>query len=356
MAPCEGMTLLEVETEIVKYFEHRVVPKNAGRTKLHAGDASDAPRSLLLGLFTSRGMGISKATRGHPKLVALVHSLGKLRPAGLASMGYFSVMLNVIPAHGETPWHTDDRNTGLNIVHPISYGFVPPGLLEVLFWSRLQVGCRRVSPYRLEEVPDSILDEVAWCGFGSFAGLPVSAEFPFNAKLSEVPALGEFPVNAKLREVPARGEVLVNAEPNEVAAQEVVPVKPDVLVKPDVKDVHSKFQYVRVKEGQYGACLPLPVEKCAPATTQIAPKPKRRGKPSAAAGAFMASLPVTLPVLLVTSDPGENFELWSLWCPPFMSTFWRFHKCLVRLTLAAPFNVVSDIARAPRRPGHCGEE
>eukprot|EP00971_Amphidinium_carterae_P040338 791763-Amphidinium_carterae.2 len=202
--PVRVRTLPEVEAELLRYFESRVVPRNAGRTNLKSDACAEAPRSLLLGLFTSRGLGVTRSTRAHPKLVALVHELGRLRPPSLNGLGYWSVMINDVACGGQTPWHTDDRNAGLNIVHPLSVSAVATGgslvvksldgsssetyplsvdqwicfnprrphAVERTMHRRLSVTF--FSPYRLDQVPDSVYMEARQCGFGEMLGLPVS--------------------------------------------------------------------------------------------------------------------------------------------------------------------------------------
>eukprot|EP00971_Amphidinium_carterae_P237084 4705435-Amphidinium_carterae.1 len=54
-------------------------------------------------------------------------------------------------------------------------------------------------------------------------------------------------------------------------------------------------------------------------------------------------------------DPTRTFEDWRSWCPPFISSFWRFHQRVVQLTLAAPFDV-SDIASRSSLPNRHHED
>eukprot|EP00971_Amphidinium_carterae_P349094 6490843-Amphidinium_carterae.2 len=193
-----------IEAEIARYFEHRVVPRNAGRTNLVQNSVEcAAPRSLLLGLFTSRGLGVTKATRAHPKLVALVHALAELRPSELSGLVYWSAMINDVPEGAETPWHSDERNTGVNIVHPLSVDCVCEGgalVIEagqacgeatypwsagqwIVFDPRRRHAVQRTrhrrlsvtffSPYRLGQVPEEVLSEARQHGFGKGLGLPL---------------------------------------------------------------------------------------------------------------------------------------------------------------------------------------
>eukprot|EP00971_Amphidinium_carterae_P037512 737606-Amphidinium_carterae.1 len=175
-----GSSLVEIESEIMRYFEHRVVPRNPGRTNLLEKDADSAPRSLLLGLFTSRGLGVTRAT-------SLVHELGRLRPSELVECGYWSAMINDLAEGSETPMHVDERNSGANIVHPLcASGHVVGGSFVLASSDGLsqecghaveRTGCRRLSvtyfsPYRLDQVPDAVYQEARSHGFGELSGLP----------------------------------------------------------------------------------------------------------------------------------------------------------------------------------------
>eukprot|EP00971_Amphidinium_carterae_P233387 4632065-Amphidinium_carterae.2 len=298
---------MDVEAEIVRYFEHRVVPRNAGRTNLvQEGADHVVPRSLLLGLFTCRGLGITRATRVHPKLVSLVHALASWRPVELAGLGYWSAMINEVPEGSETPWHSDERNTGVNIVHPLSAGATcaggalvvdvgPSDGMRTFPWSVGQwivfnpkhrhtverTGHRRLSvtyfsPYRLNQVPESVFAEARQLGFGEGRGLPR-------------------------------------------------------CMQQDVgEDVGARTVFIA--EGEYmsvSCSMPPSSEEQVPVSTKK--KRPRRKRTSAGVAPAVGAASVFPGAASAECDPTRTFEDWCNWRPPFISSFWRFHQRIVQI-------------------------
>eukprot|EP00971_Amphidinium_carterae_P236642 4696746-Amphidinium_carterae.3 len=90
------------------------IPRNAGRTNIDA-----KPRSLLLGLYTRRGMGLGVRTSKHLQLLALVHTLAQRREGKSAMHPYCSIMVNRLDSGQELTQHQDEYNSLLNWVMPL---------------------------------------------------------------------------------------------------------------------------------------------------------------------------------------------------------------------------------------------
>eukprot|EP00971_Amphidinium_carterae_P016430 324473-Amphidinium_carterae.3 len=97
-----------LEEAIVDYFSKRVVPLNRKRENLRDHGDGSYSRSLLLGLYTVRGVGLSRATHAHPDLLKLCHRLAAQRPVDLRTQ-YLSIMVNENP---HVPYHKDANNEG----------------------------------------------------------------------------------------------------------------------------------------------------------------------------------------------------------------------------------------------------
>eukprot|EP00971_Amphidinium_carterae_P114222 2263270-Amphidinium_carterae.4 len=118
--------LQEFEKQTLAWLHHELldeclafaIPKNAGRTNLES-----RPRSLLLGLFTRRGMGLSKGTLKHLRLLGLVHALARRRPQGGSEHPYCAVMVNRLDAGQKLDMHMDEYNSFLNWIMPLANNF-----------------------------------------------------------------------------------------------------------------------------------------------------------------------------------------------------------------------------------------
>eukprot|EP00971_Amphidinium_carterae_P295040 5858825-Amphidinium_carterae.1 len=98
-----------IEEAIGEYFNKRVVPINHKRENLkETGKAGTYSRSLLLGLFTVRGTGISKGARSHADLLRLCHLLASHRPQQM-QFPYRAIMVN---ENRSVPFHQDLNNFG----------------------------------------------------------------------------------------------------------------------------------------------------------------------------------------------------------------------------------------------------
>eukprot|EP00971_Amphidinium_carterae_P009189 181158-Amphidinium_carterae.2 len=102
------MSDAELVTHLGGLLSARGVPKNFTRKNVGA-----APKSLLLGLFTRRGLGIGKGTWARLPLLCAVHELAVRRKSPHCSHGYASIMVNANASLGR---HRDEFNTGLNFV------------------------------------------------------------------------------------------------------------------------------------------------------------------------------------------------------------------------------------------------
>eukprot|EP00971_Amphidinium_carterae_P097305 1925456-Amphidinium_carterae.1 len=111
---CPQDSIDDIENGILDYFSKRVVPKNPKRENIKADGegANGYARSLLLGLYTVRGTGLSRATRAHWTLVQLCHRLAAARPPSLRCR-YVAMMINDNP---HVCYHRDINNCGLSML------------------------------------------------------------------------------------------------------------------------------------------------------------------------------------------------------------------------------------------------
>eukprot|EP00971_Amphidinium_carterae_P342857 6482307-Amphidinium_carterae.1 len=89
--------------------EEKTVPKH--HTRRNVGSA---PRSLLLGLYTKRGMGLAKQTTKQAILLAALHELASRRPEPHCRHGYTAIMINCNEALAR---HRDEYNHGVNYLY-----------------------------------------------------------------------------------------------------------------------------------------------------------------------------------------------------------------------------------------------
>eukprot|EP00971_Amphidinium_carterae_P107160 2122717-Amphidinium_carterae.1 len=216
----------EVEAGILEYFTKRVVPKNRKRPNLRLGEhvaagdeskdetSSGYARSLLLGLFTVRGCGVSRACRAHGELLRLCHRLAELRPRAF-QFQYLAIMVNDNPC---VPYHRDINNSGLSFLRTMGDYTVgrfhqcedlslvgqTPSLSEtsghgagcsldshhswVVFDAQVphaisQVDGRRLSlayfvPVRHEQISAEVRSELRQLGFPLGLSLPTTESFP----------------------------------------------------------------------------------------------------------------------------------------------------------------------------------
>eukprot|EP00971_Amphidinium_carterae_P252695 5016836-Amphidinium_carterae.1 len=102
-------SLQQIELAVLDYFSKCVVPKNRKRENVKTDqEGKEYSRGLLLGLYTVRGTGISRATSAHADLVRLCHMLARKRPQVMAHR-YTSIMVNENPC---VAYHRDINNLG----------------------------------------------------------------------------------------------------------------------------------------------------------------------------------------------------------------------------------------------------
>eukprot|EP00971_Amphidinium_carterae_P352884 6492761-Amphidinium_carterae.3 len=99
---------------LLQECETTSIPRNAGRTNI-----LDRPRSLLLGLYTRRGLGISRGTSRNLTLLSLIHTLASRRPHGGSAHPYCAVMLTRLEEGQGLSSHRDEYNSLLNWVLPL---------------------------------------------------------------------------------------------------------------------------------------------------------------------------------------------------------------------------------------------
>eukprot|EP00971_Amphidinium_carterae_P340086 6478262-Amphidinium_carterae.1 len=99
--------------ELTQHLQVLVAEKTVPRhhTRRNVGSA---PRSLLLGLYTKRGLGIAKQTIRHAPLLAALHELASRRPEPHCRHGYAAIMINCNEALAR---HRDEYNHGLNYLY-----------------------------------------------------------------------------------------------------------------------------------------------------------------------------------------------------------------------------------------------
>eukprot|EP00971_Amphidinium_carterae_P349019 6490797-Amphidinium_carterae.1 len=129
-----ALTVLEPSarrTEIMNAVEamllSKKVPLAPQRTNLF-DPVTDRHRSMLIGLFTTRGQSVTRATRENEELVVLLHQLATTRPKDRRGMPYASIQLTVADEVG-LPAHQDQRNGSRTDI--IAFGHYEGGLLWV---------------------------------------------------------------------------------------------------------------------------------------------------------------------------------------------------------------------------------
>eukprot|EP00971_Amphidinium_carterae_P050590 996187-Amphidinium_carterae.2 len=120
MAEHATLSHVELMDALVKECQTISIPRNAGRTNL-----MDRPRSLLLGLYTRRGLGISKGTIPNLRALSLVHALARHRPLGGHLHPYCAVMLTRLDQGQCLSTHRDEYNALLNWVLPLASPTAP---------------------------------------------------------------------------------------------------------------------------------------------------------------------------------------------------------------------------------------
>eukprot|EP00971_Amphidinium_carterae_P335336 6471158-Amphidinium_carterae.2 len=108
----EKMTDAELDERILQLVQEKAVPKHYTRKNVGA-----APKSVLLGLYTKRGLGLGVQTTCRLPLLAAVHELARRRPGCHAAHGYTSVMVNDNTALAR---HRDQYNFGVNYLYGVS--------------------------------------------------------------------------------------------------------------------------------------------------------------------------------------------------------------------------------------------
>eukprot|EP00971_Amphidinium_carterae_P294929 5856312-Amphidinium_carterae.2 len=101
----------EVTRHLAMLVAEKVVAKH--RTRKTVGES---PRSVLLGLYTKRGLGVGKETWKRLQLLAAIHEWAARRPPPHADHGYVSIMLN---CNDSLPRHRDEYNFGVNYVYAL---------------------------------------------------------------------------------------------------------------------------------------------------------------------------------------------------------------------------------------------
>eukprot|EP00971_Amphidinium_carterae_P348686 6490624-Amphidinium_carterae.1 len=92
-------------------LSERAIPKNYTRRNV-----GSSPKSVLLGLYTKRGLGIGKETWRWVPLLCGIHELASRRPHPHCEHGYVSVMVN---ANASLSRHRDEYNLGLNYIYAL---------------------------------------------------------------------------------------------------------------------------------------------------------------------------------------------------------------------------------------------
>eukprot|EP00971_Amphidinium_carterae_P352616 6492676-Amphidinium_carterae.1 len=190
----DEVALRELCGQVLAYLDEYTLPQQRTRTNVYGDSEFDSPRGCLLGCFTTRGFGITAATRKHAPLVQLVHQIASLRSDNTP---YGSVYISLVSG---LPLHVDKNNEGTNdllvmgkfgggkifVEHPSGSlcsihgqdlrGFLLQGKLRFV---RFSPSCRhavqsasgqRVSivfftPRFMEKLLPSHVDELVACGF-----------------------------------------------------------------------------------------------------------------------------------------------------------------------------------------------
>eukprot|EP00971_Amphidinium_carterae_P236340 4690097-Amphidinium_carterae.1 len=111
MKTWSGETL---RAHLKKLLLERSVPRHHSRRNV-----GKAPRSILFGLYTRRGLGIGKETVQRLELLAALHELASRRPAPHDKHGYVAIMLN---CNDSLSRHRDEFNWGLNYIYGLHVG------------------------------------------------------------------------------------------------------------------------------------------------------------------------------------------------------------------------------------------
>eukprot|EP00971_Amphidinium_carterae_P246199 4889689-Amphidinium_carterae.1 len=112
-ARCAAIVQDEIESELTQILEGNVIPLAPQRTNICS--TGMAPRSVLLGAYTTRGAGITKrcGIKRWSKVLSLVHELAKRRGEGRNSVPYCAVQITATCNGQHLPAHTDGNNEGL---------------------------------------------------------------------------------------------------------------------------------------------------------------------------------------------------------------------------------------------------
>eukprot|EP00971_Amphidinium_carterae_P351093 6491908-Amphidinium_carterae.1 len=90
----------------------QTIPKAHTRTNVYGNNSRSAftPRSVLLGIHTTRGVGITRATEDNQQIVAALHQLASSRPPSRVTMPYSAIQLTISEPGQGLPCHTDGHN------------------------------------------------------------------------------------------------------------------------------------------------------------------------------------------------------------------------------------------------------
>eukprot|EP00971_Amphidinium_carterae_P320616 6372602-Amphidinium_carterae.1 len=103
------------------------VPLAPQRTNLYDGE-TDRHRSVLIGIHTTRGIDITKATKDNKELVQSLHRLAHTRPKSRRLSPYSAIQITAADPVG-LPAHQDQRNATKTDI--IAFGQYSDGLLWV---------------------------------------------------------------------------------------------------------------------------------------------------------------------------------------------------------------------------------
>eukprot|EP00971_Amphidinium_carterae_P348454 6490498-Amphidinium_carterae.1 len=109
--------------QVVSLLQNKTLPKLRSRTNIFDATRRNPPRGVLLGAFTRRGCGVSKATSSLMSLTEIVHQIAQLRsdPTPYASV--------FVSTSSHLPLHVDGNNAGMNDI--ISCGQYSGGRLFI---------------------------------------------------------------------------------------------------------------------------------------------------------------------------------------------------------------------------------
>eukprot|EP00971_Amphidinium_carterae_P349761 6491208-Amphidinium_carterae.2 len=120
----EKATVMDVVEDLLL---NKTIPLAPQCTNLYDPE-TDRHRSLLLGVHTTRGTGITRATRENADLLKALHSLASTRQKGRRSSPYAAIQLTVADCIG-LPAHQDQHNDSKTDI--IAFGSYTGGLLWV---------------------------------------------------------------------------------------------------------------------------------------------------------------------------------------------------------------------------------